>query len=180
MATFPENEPEERKSWRLLGVTTPWTVMIVQPLNPPVAGPNMLHTNVPPSASAEKPKSDGDGIVFPSRFRMIRPVPTTCGGRRAVATAGVAATPAAPAATPTFRRNVRRVMGAYVLVIGTAPRSKLANKYSVSRLVMYYRGAVSVNEFRRRESDLGPARAPPARRSPRSATSGSLDTTSVA
>src|SRR5262245_51429280 len=77
--TFPENVAVRWKICKLFGVTIPSTVIRLQPLKPPVSGPNMLQRKVPPVGSAVKPKSDGDGIVFPGRLSRMRPMPATCG-----------------------------------------------------------------------------------------------------
>src|SRR3972149_5425268 len=59
-------------------VTGPSTVMTLSPLNPPVSGPAMLQTNVPPAIVTANPKSDAELIVLPAMGCSIRPAPS-CG-----------------------------------------------------------------------------------------------------
>src|SRR2546430_2063390 len=51
--------------------------MTLNPAKPPVSGPAMLQTNVPPSSLTANPKSDGDGMVWPTIGAAMRPPPTT-------------------------------------------------------------------------------------------------------
>src|SRR3990170_3436341 len=75
---FPLNVAVRPVTLRLPLVTGPSTVITFKPLKPPVSGPAMLHTKIPPSAVTAKPKSDGESIVLPRRGSQISPPPTSC------------------------------------------------------------------------------------------------------
>src|SRR3989304_1930740 len=64
---FPLNVAARPVTLRLPLVTGPSTVITFKPLKPPVSGPAMLHTKIPPSAVTAKPKSDGGSIGVPRR-----------------------------------------------------------------------------------------------------------------
>jgi len=57
--------------------TGPSTVITVRPLKPPVSGPAMLQTKVPPSDVTANPKSEGELIVLPGIGPPMRPAPTS-------------------------------------------------------------------------------------------------------
>src|SRR3990172_5256072 len=75
---FPLNVAVRPVTLRLPLVTGPSTVITFKPLKPPVSGPAMLHSKIPPSAVTAKPKSDGESIVLPRRGAQIIPPPTNC------------------------------------------------------------------------------------------------------
>src|SRR3989449_4427645 len=55
--------------------------MTRNPAKPPVSGPAMLQTNVPPRSLTANPKSEAEGIVVPRIGFPIRPAPTTDASR---------------------------------------------------------------------------------------------------
>src|SRR5712691_4155734 len=102
----PENDTPRSRISRLPGVTGPSTSMTRNPAKPPVSGPAMLQTNVPPRSLTANPKSEAEGIVVPRIGFPIRPAPTTDASRSsssafaahtAVATSSVANANTAPA-----------------------------------------------------------------------------------
>src|SRR3972149_5168937 len=117
---IPLNVAVRPVTLRLPLVTGPSTVITFKPLKPPVSGPAMLHTKIPPSAVTAKPKSDGESIVLPRRGAQGRaprgrrpgsrpagagpaprpPPPPSAGARRAGAGKAARGAPAAPRRNP--------------------------------------------------------------------------------